>query len=132
MTNIQITCKFGQYSVTAEDSNGVRVAVEPGSCTFATRDEAQEYVDSWLDSTDGLVQIADGGRDTPSMRTIIRRRADGYCWTGDEWVNPNQTSGVLDAATYESYEAAQGMLDRCLESDSADDFDTAEIVTVER
>lgn len=60
MSQIQITCQFGQYSVTALDNNGVRVQIEPGSCTFATRDEAQAYVDSWLDMTDGLEQIADG------------------------------------------------------------------------
>ncbi len=60
MSDIQITKKFGQYSVTALDSNGVRVQVEPGQCTFATREEAQEYVNRWLDVTADLVQIADG------------------------------------------------------------------------
>ena len=57
---IQITCSFGEYVVTVLKKAGMRVAAEPGNCTFENREDAQRYVDRWLDLNDGMTQISDG------------------------------------------------------------------------
>jgi len=57
---IQITRTFGEYVVTVLKKDGMRVAAEPGNCTFENREDAQRYVDRWLDINDGMTQIADG------------------------------------------------------------------------
>ncbi len=62
-----------------------------------------------------------------NMNTIIQRK-DGKVWTGEEWISTNVT-GWRAAATYRSYEDAQGQLDTCLASDAADEFETAQIIT---
>jgi hypothetical protein len=64
------------------------------------------------------------------MTTIIQRRSDNHVWTGEEWISTNVV-GWRDAATFASYEDAQGQLDACLESEDADEFDTAEIISVD-
>lgn len=64
------------------------------------------------------------------MKTIIQRSSDSKVWTGEEWISTNVV-GWRDAASYASYEDAQGQLDACLESDDADDFKTAQIITVD-
>jgi hypothetical protein len=62
------------------------------------------------------------------MQTIIQRK-DGLVWTGEEWISTNVT-GWRDAATFTSYEDAVGQLESCLESENADEFSTAKVVSV--
>ena len=58
---IRIREAHGQYIVEAMDNNGVWVLTEPGQCSFGDRDEAQDYVDGWINSTVNMVQVADAG-----------------------------------------------------------------------
>lgn len=46
-TQFRINAKFDTYIVETLDNNNVWVLAEPGACEFATRDEAQSYIDSW-------------------------------------------------------------------------------------
>jgi hypothetical protein len=64
------------------------------------------------------------------MRTYIKR-ANGDCWSGEEWINLNVVPGARDACDFESYEAATGYLDAALESDDSGNFSDASIVQVE-
>ena len=57
--NLRIANRFGSFVVEGLDRNGVWVSIEPGQCTFVTREEAQEYADRWMDCTDGLTQAED-------------------------------------------------------------------------
>jgi len=64
------------------------------------------------------------------MRTYIKR-ADGDCWSGEEWINLKVVVGARDACDFETYEAATGYLDAALASDESDNFADASVVTVE-
>ena len=63
------------------------------------------------------------------MSTIIQRQ-DGQVWTGEEWLSTNVV-GWREAATFASYEDAHGQLGHCLDSEDADEFATAQVITVE-
>lgn len=56
---IRIREAHGQYVVEAMDNNGVWVLVEPGQCSFESRDEAQDYVDGWIANECNMIQAAD-------------------------------------------------------------------------
>ena len=64
------------------------------------------------------------------MRTYIKR-ANGDCWSGEEWMNVNVVLGARDACDYGSYEAAAGYLDAALADDESGCFTDATIVSVE-
>jgi len=64
------------------------------------------------------------------MRTYIKR-ANGDCWSGEEWINLNAVLGARDACDYGSYEAASGYLDAALADDETGRFADARVVTVE-
>lgn len=65
------------------------------------------------------------------MRTYIKR-ANGDCWSGEEWIDLSSAPGARDACDFETYEAATGCLDNALENDAAGQFADASIVSVER
>ncbi len=56
MRRIRISELFGAYHVEGLDDNGVWVSIEPGSDEFDSREEAQDYVDGWLNASEGYVQ----------------------------------------------------------------------------
>ena len=64
------------------------------------------------------------------MRTYIKR-ANGDCWSGEEWINVNSAIGGRDACDFQTYEAASGCLDAAMESDEEGQFADARIVTVD-
>ena len=64
------------------------------------------------------------------MRTYITR-ANGDCWSGEEWINLQSAPGARDACDFETYEAATGYLDAALAHDAEGQFADARIVTVD-
>jgi hypothetical protein len=65
-----------------------------------------------------------------TMRTYIRR-ANGDCWSGEEWINVNVAVGARDACDFETYAAAAGYLDAALAADESGKFADARVVTVD-
>ena len=55
---IRIAKAFGKYTVQGKDGSEW-VGIEPGQCSFDSRDEAQDYVDGWLANECHMVQVAD-------------------------------------------------------------------------
>ena len=64
------------------------------------------------------------------MRTYIKR-ANGDCWSGEEWIDLTSAVGARDACDFETHEAATGYLDAALEADTEGQFADASVVSVE-
>ena len=64
------------------------------------------------------------------MRTYIQR-ANGDCWSGEEWININSVIGGRDACDWQTYEAATGYLGDALARDEEGQFADARIVTAD-
>ena len=63
------------------------------------------------------------------MRVYIRR-ANGDCWSGQEWINVNCVVGASDACDFETFEAATGYLEDALTNDPEGNFAEASVVAV--
>jgi hypothetical protein len=59
---IRLISAFGQFSVEGLDNNGVWVSIEPGSCSFASREEAEDYISRWIDLNDDMERVEDVSR----------------------------------------------------------------------
>ena len=64
------------------------------------------------------------------MRTYIKR-ANGDCWSGEEWINLDSVIGGRDACDFQTYEAAAGYLDAAIASGKEEQFADARVVTVD-
>jgi hypothetical protein len=65
------------------------------------------------------------------MRTYIKR-ANGDCWSGQEWINLNTVLGARDSCDWGSTEAASGYLEAALASDDPNtELEEARVVSVE-
>jgi hypothetical protein len=57
--HIRLVSAFGQFSVEGLDNNGVWVSIEPGSCSFSSREEAEDYIGRWLDLNEDMERSDD-------------------------------------------------------------------------
>jgi len=57
MGKMRISKLFGRHCVEWLDNNDVWVGAEAGSDEFASEEEAQDYVDGWLENDDDIVQV---------------------------------------------------------------------------
>jgi hypothetical protein len=65
------------------------------------------------------------------MRTYIKR-ANGDCWSGQEWINLDTVLGARDACDWGSTEAASGYLEAALAGDDPlQGLEEAHVVSVE-
>jgi hypothetical protein len=65
------------------------------------------------------------------MRTYIKR-ANGDCWSGEEWINLDTVLGARDACDWGSTEAASGYLEAALAGDDPlQELEDASVVSVE-
>jgi hypothetical protein len=65
------------------------------------------------------------------MRTYIKR-ANGDCWSGQEWIDLNTVLGARDACDWGSTEAASGYLEAALAGDDPKtELEDASVVSVE-
>jgi len=65
------------------------------------------------------------------VRTYIKR-ANGDCWSGEEWINLDTVSGARDACDFGSTEAASGYLEAALAGDDPlQGLEEAHVVSVE-
>ena len=65
------------------------------------------------------------------MRTYIKR-ANGDCWSGQEWIDLNTVLGARDACDWGSTEAASGYLEAALAGDDPNtELEEAHVVSAE-
>ena len=65
------------------------------------------------------------------MRTYIKR-ANGDCWSGEEWINLDTVQGARDACDRGSTEAASGYLEAALAGDDPlQELEDAHVVSCE-
>ena len=56
---IRIFAGFGLFFVQTKDNNGEWVSAEADGCSFATREDAKEYIDQWLRMNSDMKQAED-------------------------------------------------------------------------